>query len=317
MIRSELRPGVFFQHSNKERPIIYISMAKSRENLFYLEAQHLNPKNPARIEILKHGIQSGMDNKEIYLCLDMDGRAWTTYGNSEVSRIPYDDKLYTEVIAFYDRKRKALLETFKFDPSDLKDKASGCPWCAAGIPPTARVGAQMVTIEVTEKQLILHPELFSSQSLCDKYGLDYDKEVERVRAEMAAADVLLKIEKHEPPDATQRLYEDQRGYLKREEERGRKAQSDRFIAVLKTVEEHTQKVQDSDHKSDDIRAENCFKIRSLLLDATEKIEEARKYMKMLDHHGWGWIPKAEEDKIRSKFNDFDAFLKAHQKKHRR
>jgi len=153
MIRSELRPGIFFQHSNKERPIIYISMAKSRENLFYLEAQHLNPKNPARIEILKHGIQSGMDNKEIYLCLDMDGRAWTTYGNSEVSRIPYDDKLYTEVIAFYDRKRKALLETFKFDPSDLKDKASGCPWCAAGIPPTARVGAQMVTIEVTNHHI--------------------------------------------------------------------------------------------------------------------------------------------------------------------
>jgi len=138
-----------------------------------------------------------------------------------------------------------------------------------------------------------------------------------------AADHVVSVKGHftgfkvQPPandlDATQRLYQDQRDYFKREEQKAKDEAIRRVQEQLATF--IPDKRLATDCKGEDNRNKELVCAKGCLFNSFHNAECAARSLSELDKHGWGNVSREEEQDVRSAITELQTFLKKWKKKH--
>jgi hypothetical protein len=119
-------------------------------------------------------------------------------------------------------------------------------------------------------------------------------------------------------DATQRLYQDQRDYFKREEQKSKKSWNEEIIRIQKQLATFiSDKRLETDLKGDDNRNKELVRAKGCLFNSFHNAECADRSLTELDKHGWGNVSREEEQDLRDAITELQAFLKKWNKKHKK
>ena len=115
-------------------------------------------------------------------------------------------------------------------------------------------------------------------------------------------------------DAVDRLYQDQRDYFKREEQ---KAKDETITRVQKQLATFTSDTRlETDLKGENKRKNVLTLAKGYLLNSSHNSKMASLSLVELDKHGWDNVSREEEQNIREAITELQAFLKKWNKKHK-